>query len=313
MWRLPASLPFLLGSVSEDWRCTRAWLRLLRRLGWICAGVRRFSFVARFGHGEVLVGGEVVRYGWLVGADGLSSRVRGWAGLDRWTVASRRFGFRRHFEVEPWSDFVEVHWGGSGQAYVTPVSAREICVAGVVRDPHCRLTTLLGEVPELRGKIGGVVGLDSERGSVTLTRRLRRVARGRVALVGDASGSADAITGEGLGLSFRQALLLAECVDSGGSDADGLARYNLLHPGTVKLAQTMARVMLLMDGSKIFRDRAIGMLAGRPEIFERLLGLHLGEESIGRFVAAKGVEVAWRLLTGSGSSKANEGIEANFG
>ena len=259
-------------------------------------------------NGEVLVHGETIHYGWLVGADGLSSRVRVWAGLELNTVASRRFGFRRHFAVEPWSDSVEVHWGLSGQAYVTPVSAKEICVAGVVRDPHCRLEMLLREMPSLEARLGGVGSLDRERGSVTVTQRLRRVARGRVALVGDASGSADAITGEGLGLSFRQALLLAECLDGGGSDQ--LTRYDRRHPEILKLAQTMARGMLLMDGSKIFRDRAIGMLAERPKIFERLLGVHLGTESIGRFLAAKGFEVAWRLLVGSHLSRAEKGLPA---
>ena len=46
-----------------------------------------------------------------------------------------------------------------------------------------------------------------------MTRRASRVlpavARGRVALVGDASGTVDAVTGHGLSLSFQQAIHLA--------------------------------------------------------------------------------------------------------
>jgi hypothetical protein len=68
-----------------------------------------------------------------------------------------------------------------------------------------------------------------------------------------------------------------------------------MHSGILKLPQTMARVMLLMDRSSGFRDRALRMLTAEPAIFARLLGVHLGAESFGRFVAAKGVEVAWRL------------------
>jgi len=39
--------------------------------------------------------------------------------------------------------------------------------------------------------------------------------RGNVALAGDASGSVDAITGEGLCLSFRHALALADALSKG--------------------------------------------------------------------------------------------------
>ena len=119
---------------------------------------------------------------------------------------------------------------------------------------------------------------------------------GNVALVGDASGSADAITGEGMGVAFRQALLLADC----GSD---LSRYGREHGATLRLPQTMARVMLGMDRFAGFQDRAIGMLAAKPELFERLLGVHLGAESVGRFLAEKGLEVGLRLAFQGGVAR----------
>ncbi len=252
----------------------------------------------------VLVAGEAVRYGWLIGADGQSSLVRKWAELERSAILSRRFGFRRHFSVQPWSAYVEVHWGNSGEAYVTPTGANEVCVATVSHDPHCRLDTLLAEMPRLEEKLRGATAvtrtaLDTERGAITTTRRLKRVARGRIALVGDASGSVDAITGEGMGVAFRQALLLAECLE-----AEDLARYNRLHPATLRLPQTMARVMLLMDRFPAFRDRAMRMLVGNPALFDRLLGVHLGAESLPRFAAAKGLEMAWRLAVPSHSHAA---------
>src|SRR5690349_5254141 len=42
---------------------------------------------------------------WLVGADGQNSRVRRAAGLDAASRELRRFGFRRHYRVSPWTDF----------------------------------------------------------------------------------------------------------------------------------------------------------------------------------------------------------------
>lgn len=247
----------------------------------------------------VLANGVPVRYRWLIGADGQSSRVRRWAGLESGTTISRRFGFRRHYAVEPWSPYVEVHWAQSGQAYVTPVSANEVCVATVARDPQCRLETILGEMPWLRHKLraGRAVEdpLDTERGALTTTRSLKRVAHGRVALLGDASGSADAITGEGMAMAFRQALLLAECLDAPDAETAGLARYNHLHAQNLQLPQTMARVMLYMDRFPAFRARAIRLLATEPALFARMLGVHVGAEALAAFVLRKGLHLAWRL------------------
>jgi 2-polyprenyl-6-methoxyphenol hydroxylase-like FAD-dependent oxidoreductase len=245
-----------------------------------------------------LVAGEPVRYGCLIGADGLASRVRSWAGLERGSILSRRFGFRQHFAVRPWSPYVEVHWSNSGQAYVTPVGPNEVCVATIARDSQCRLGNVLEEMPwlqeQLRGRRIEPVALDRERGAITATRRLRRVSRGRVALLGDASGSADAITGEGMAMSFRQALLLADCLAE-KTPVAALTDYNRLHPKTVHLPQTIAGLMLGMDRSATFRNRAIRMLAAEPQLFARMLGVHVGSESLLRFIAAQGVNVVWRL------------------
>src|SRR5258708_72058 len=66
---------------------------------------------------------------WLVGADGQNSCVRHAAGLDAARTESFRFGFRQHYRISPWTDFVEVHWGSRCQVYVTPVSDDEIRLA----------------------------------------------------------------------------------------------------------------------------------------------------------------------------------------
>lgn len=249
--------------------------------------------------GRVLVAGEAYCYGGLVGADGHGSPVRRWAGLDNCKILSKRFGFRRHFRVDPdtsWGQFVEVHWGRSGQAYVTPVGPNEVCVATISGCQRCRVETLLDELPQLRERLGGKAKtapnpLDAERGALTTTRRLERVAVGCIALIGDASGSADAVTGEGMGMAFRQAQLLAECFQIGDFE-----RYNRLHPAILQLPQTMARVMLTMDRSQAFRNRALRMLAAEPAIFARMLGVHLGAEPMSRFVATSAIEVAWCMM-----------------
>ena len=252
--------------------------------------------------GAVRVAGERCSYGCLIGADGQGSRVRRWAGLDAGAVLSRRFGFRQHYRVEPWSDVVEVHWARSGQAYVTPVADDEVCVATITHEPQGRVDALLAELPWLRQRLAGSAELlptDRERGALTTTRRLRRVAAGRVALVGDASGSADAITGEGMAMAFRQALLLADSLDALRLP-QALEQYNRLHPAILRLPQRMAQVMLGMDRWPVLRRRAIRALAAEPQLFARLLGVHVGAESMGHFVATSGTRLALSLAAARG-------------
>jgi menaquinone-9 beta-reductase len=218
--------------------------------------------------------GEACVYGYVIGADGQSSRVRRFIGLGQGKVLSRRFGARCHYRVKPWSRMVEVHWGELGQAYVTPVGQDEICVAVVARDSAVRMGAVLESLPWLRLRLEGAVQLSTLRGALTTTQKLRRVTAGNVALTGDASGSVDAVTGEGLALSFRQALLLAEAVA-----VDDLAIYQAGHPAILRMPHLMSRVMLRMDAWRGLREGALALLAAQPQLFTHLLAVHLGQRS----------------------------------
>jgi flavin-dependent dehydrogenase len=237
------------------------------------------------------IDGETCAYRWLVGADGHASRVRAWAGLDASDLHSRRFGFRAHFRIAPWSPYVEIHWGAQGQVYVTPVGPQEICVAAMTRQPRVRVGQILQGIPSLHNQLADAQTTDGERGALTLTRRLHRVTRGNVALIGDASGSADAITGEGLAMGFRQALLLADSLA-----ASNLDLYEARHAGILALPQRMAHLMLLLDRFAWLRSRAFPVLAARPELFRAMLAVHMGEQPLPRFVLRHGAELGALLL-----------------
>lgn len=247
---------------------------------------------------EVLLNGEPCHYGLLIGADGQQSRVRLKSGLDAGSSVMRRFGRRRHFRLARSADnsMVEVFWGVNGQAYVTPVGQDEIGIAAVSRSPHVGLDEILRELPELRMRLEGSVATSEASGSITTTRRLRHVTqgeagRGGIALVGDASGSADAVTGEGLALSFREALLLADAVNAGS-----LAGYEAGHPAILRQPRAMARAMLAMDRFPWLRNRALNVLAADAKLFPRLLALHVGDESAVPFSRTDGLRIGWRLL-----------------
>lgn len=215
-----------------------------------------------------------VRARWIVGADGMNSQVRKQAGFGDSPGRSRRFGFRRHFHVEPWSDTVDVHWGRDCQIYLTPVGAGELCVAVISRHRQLRLDEALRNFPEIERRLRGLLPATPERGSVTERRRLRNVYRGNVALVGDASGSVDALTGEGLSLSFKQALALADAMAAGD-----LRSYNAAHRRIMRIPAFMARLMLLLDQRAWLRGPVLRMLASDSQIFPKLLAIHIGAMS----------------------------------
>jgi flavin-dependent dehydrogenase len=157
--------------------------------------------------GSVTAAGLTAR--WLVAADGLHSPLRSALGLDLPVREPRRYGLRRHYRIAPWTDFVEVHWSGRGEAYVTPLGDDLVGVAVLSHDrrPYDEhLAAFPALAPVLLAPRAGTV-----RGAGPLRRRARSRRAGRVLLVGDAAGYVDALTGEGIALALATA---AAAVDS---------------------------------------------------------------------------------------------------
>lgn len=149
--------------------------------------------------------GPPVRARYVLAADGLHSPVRRALGLDVPVRGVARYGLRRHYATAPWSDHVEVHWGPTAEAYVTPVAPDLVGVAVLTRS-RAGYDALLEQFPGLRERLDTAVGHGSDlRGAGPLRQRSRRRVAGRVLLVGDASGYVDALTGEGIALGIAQA------------------------------------------------------------------------------------------------------------
>ncbi len=218
---------------------------------------------------------------WIVGADGAQSSVRRWAGLESFARNTERFSYRKHYQVQPWSDYVEVFWGDDCQFYVSPTSANELCVALLTRDPQRRIERALPQVPELAQRLADCESTTAERGRFAVTRRLRSVTRSNIALIGDASGTVDPITGEGMCLAFKQATALAGALANGN-----LQHYETAHRRLARRPRLMADFMLLMDRSGFLRKRTLAAFESHPDLFSRLLAVHVGAASPLRFATA---------------------------
>ncbi len=226
---------------------------------------------------------------WIVGADGLTSRVRRWAGLERPLPRRFRFGVRRHYQVAPWSHRVEVWWADGCEAYVTPVSAGEVGVALLWSGGKADFDRLLGRFPGLAERLAGAASSSRDQGAGPLHREPRAVWRGRVLLAGDAAGYYDAITGEGLDLAFHQAFALVDAVRH-----DDPRRYALFCRRMYRLPFALIRLLLVAEHRPWLRRRLIRTLAEDPRLFARLLAIHARE----RPPRSLGLAGVWRLARG---------------
>lgn len=160
-------------------------------------------------HGDhVTAAGLTARY--LAAADGLHSPIRRQLGLDLPDPRPPRYGLRRHYAVDPWTDCVEVHWSARSEAYVTPLGPGLTGVA-VLTGERAAFDEQLAAFPALRRRLAAPAAT-TVRGAGPLRQRVRARVGGRVLLVGDAAGYIDALTGEGISLALSAAAELVRCV-----------------------------------------------------------------------------------------------------
>lgn len=207
--------------------------------------------------------------GHVVGADGLRSKIRTRAGLDGAPSAVRRFGVRRHYEMRPWSEKVEVYWTDRAEAYVTPVGEGEVGVAILWSGGKGGFDHWLGLFPALASRLASARVASRHRGTGPLRQRASSVVRGRLALVGDAAGYVDAITGEGLSVAFHQAAALGQALGDGDLDS-----YRRRHREIVRLPDAMTELLLWVERHPRLRRRVVRALAREPRLFRQFLAVH---------------------------------------
>jgi len=215
---------------------------------------------------EVETDGGRLRGRWVVAADGRASRMRQWAGIAVSSPARQRFGVRRHYAVAPWTDLVEVYWADDAEAYVTPVGPDTVGVAVLSEERPLSFDRVLGRLPELADRLAGAEVVSRDRGAGPFGQRPATVVKGRLALVGDASGCLDPITGEGLSVAFGQAEAVVRAIRGGA-----MGEYADAHRRLRRLPALLTGWLLAAEHRPSVRRGMIRLLAVSPRLFNRFV------------------------------------------
>lgn len=211
----------------------------------------------------------------LIAADGLHSPLRRAAGLDApGPSAPPRFGIRRHYQRAPWSDLVEVHWSDGVEAYVTPVGPGSVNVA-FLSGRGQGFDALLARFPALEKQLAGAPADSETRGAGPLLQRVRARRADRLALLGDAAGYVDAITGQGLSLAFAGAAILIDALprDLSQDLAPALSRYDRALRSRWLRYAIPARVLVALSRRPRLRRSALRSVAAVPGAFGALVNV----------------------------------------
>jgi flavin-dependent dehydrogenase len=260
---------------------------------------------------ELVTPGGLVRARMLLAADGLGSRLRRLEGLDAPGSLRRRFGLRRHFRRAPWTSCIEVHFARSAEAYVTPVGPDRVGIAFLWEDgrPRCtahpdgggrrraeesvsavdeaplaqaRWQRLAASFPRLLDRLDDAEPDSKLRGAGPLARSAVSRIGDRFALVGDAAGYVDAITGEGISLSLASAAMLGAILPEAiarGATRGSLLRYEREFARSYRRYAWPATGVLAVARRPWLRRSVLALLGTSPSLFRLIVATVLGVAS----------------------------------
>ena len=226
---------------------------------------------------------------WIVAADGRLSRMRKWAGIATTRRGRSRFGIRRHYRLQPCTDVVEVFWADQGEAYVTPVGPEMVGVAILSARKPLDFDRELRHFPVLADRLDGAPVASKDRGAGPFGHRPETVVKDRLALIGDASGSLDPITGEGVSVAIGQARALVRAIGTGSLDD-----YPADHARIMRLPRLLTNLLLHAEGRPGIRRRLIKVLAASPRLFSRMIDI-VGRSGVTG--GSRSSESSWKSTT----------------
>jgi flavin-dependent dehydrogenase len=221
-----------------------------------------------------------------VGADGTRSRIATELGVRRETPWLRKIALVTRYRGVPWGDRAEVHLLEHGFFAVAPVDGGDVSLnlvlnadeferLGMPRDEA--LEHWLERTPLLGERIRAGSRIDPVRGTGAMAMRTTRQVFDGAALVGDASGYVDPITGERIFFAMKGAQMLAPALAAalhdGRCDAQALRGY--VAGRRREIVPRAAFSLLLQRGLRhpTLVRTAFGFLAQRPRLVDTLVSL----------------------------------------
>jgi flavin-dependent dehydrogenase len=240
----------------------------------------RTASLRRLGTGAIETDDGTIEARLIVGADGLNSSVRRQAGLELPLRGTRRYAVRRHLRTRPWNDLVEVYWSDGAEAYVTPIGRDCVNVALLWHEhalaERASFDALLEDFPALREHLRDAPAESEARGAGPLARRVSARAAPGIALIGDAAGYVDAITGQGLSLAFSSAELLVRELPRDLREP-GLSRALRRYDAALRIEWLRyaipARALVALATRPRLRRNALRLVQRHPAWFRLLLRL----------------------------------------
>lgn len=165
---------------------------------------------------------EVVRAGWVVGADGARSTVSRLLGVDRAVRFPRRLGLVAHFSgIAALGNHGEMHAGRGFYVGLAPTPGGELNVGMALpmdgpRPAAERFEAAIAALPAVASRLRGSERLTPIRGAAPIGHRVSDSAGAGWLLVGDAAGFVDPFTGEGIHRALRSARAAAASMLAGG-------------------------------------------------------------------------------------------------
>ena len=169
-----------------------------------------------------------VRARWTVGADGVRSRVARELGARREDPTLQRIAFTTRYRGAQHDDLAQAHFFDQGYFALAPV-ARDVVSVNLVlfmdefdreRLPRDEaFESWLARTPSFAERLAGAERIDPLRGVGPMAAHTSEQAFDGAALVGDAAGYVDPITGEGIYFALQGAALLARCLLDARGDA----------------------------------------------------------------------------------------------
>lgn len=223
---------------------------------------------------------------WTVGADGLRSRVANRLGVRRPVPWLQKFAFVLRYAGEFPQDHAEVHMFPGGYFAASPVDGGHFTVNLVVDQavvPPGRsqveemLATTLAATPRLAEKVCGATREPGFQAIGPLACATTRQTGAGWALVGDACGYVDPVTGEGLFFAMRGAERLAAALigalHAQCTDQRALASY--VQARQAEFAPRMFFAKMLQRGlrSPWVTRQVLGVLESRPKLTDLLVAI----------------------------------------